>query len=166
MHPTAALVCKRAFFCVLALFAPAAVSAQASARVNPFHDPFTQVTRGLPACVAPSPPTYTPAAIRDEEHWRVEQGNSCYLAGKCRYSNSYLYDAGIAKRLSRSLASSNSLRNTSIWILVQGRIVELSGCVAQPSQLTRAERLAQQDRDVEGVVVHLMVGTQGRRPYN
>ena len=133
--------------------------------INPFHDPFERVTWGLRRCVAPSPPSYTDSAMREEEHWRVEQGNSCYLAGKCRYSNSYFYDDGIARRVKRRLAASILLHNSSIWILVQGRIVELSGCISTSSQIGVAERLVRQDTDVQGIVTHLMVGIQGDRPY-
>ncbi len=147
---------------LLALMQPCAFG---DAMTNPFHDPFERVTQGMRGCVAPRPPSYTVSAMREEEHWRVEQGNSCYLAGRCRYSNSYLYDAGIARRLKRSLASSPGLRDTSIWILVQGRIVELSGCVASASQITSAEAVARKVRDVQGVITHLMVGVAGSRPY-
>jgi hypothetical protein len=140
-------------------------TASGASLINPFHDPFERVTTGIPGCVDPRPPTYTPAQMRDEEHWRVEQGNSCYLAGKCRYSNSYFYDKGIARRLSGVLSSTSRLRDSSIWILVQGRIVELSGCVERKSQIAVARKAAEQVPDVQGVLVHLMVGTQGARPY-
>ncbi len=147
---------------LLALMQPCAFG---QAMSNPFHDPFEPATQGLRGCVPPQPPSYTLAAMREEEHWRVEQGNSCYLAGRCRYSNSYLYDAGIARRLKRGLASSPLLRHTSIWILVQGRIVELSGCVASAAQIATAERVTRSLRDVQGVIPHLMVGVRGSRPY-
>lgn len=140
-------------------------TASGASLINPFHDPFERVTAGIPGCVNPRPPTYTPAEMRGEEHWRVEQGNSCYLAGKCRYSSSYFYDKGIARRLSGALSSVSRLRDSSIWILVQGRIVELSGCVKRKSQLAVARKVAEQIPDVQGVLVHLMVGTRGARPY-
>ncbi len=154
-----------AMFLGFALLALTPARAFGQAMVNPFHDPFERVTQGLGACVAPRPPSYTPSAMRDEEHWRVEQGNSCYLAGRCRYSNSYLYDAGIARRLKQALGSSPRLRDTSIWILVQGRIVELSGCVTSASQVGTARRWARATPEVQGVIVHLMVGVRGPRPY-
>lgn len=148
--------------CFAACLPAAAVGAPL---VNPFHDPFERVTAGISGCVSPQPPTYTPSEMREEEHWRVEQGNSCYLAGKCRYSNSYFYDKGIARRLSEALLSTSRLRDSSIWILVQGRIVELSGCAKRKSQLAVARKVAEQVSDVQGVLVHLMVGTRGARPY-
>ena len=133
--------------------------------VNPFHDPFAQVTHGLADCPAASPPSYTHAEMRDVEHQRVERGNSCYLAGKCRYASSFDYGRGIAAGLFPAMASSPALRHSSIWVLVEGRFVQLFGCVADKAQIGQARRLAEGWPDVQAVLPTLMVGTHGRAPY-
>ena len=137
----------------------------APVQVNPFHDPFEQVTHGLPGCPAPRPPTYTASELREAEHRRVERGNSCYLAGKCRYSNSFLYDSGIAAALAPALRADPWLRGTSVWILVQGRFVQVFGCVSRPGQIRRLEAAARRTRDVQAVLPIVMQGTTGKPPY-
>ena len=90
------VACLSAGLCACAA---AATAASPAVLINPFHDPFVQATQGLAICPMPSPPTYTHAEMQEVEHHRVEQGNSCYLAGRCRLSNSFLYDRGIAGAL-------------------------------------------------------------------
>lgn len=133
--------------------------------VNPFHDPFAQVTSGMAGCPRPSPPTYTHAEMQQAEHHRVERGNSCYLAGKCRYSNSFLYDRGIAAGLFGALARDAALRDTSLWVLVQGRFVQLFGCVSSAAQIAHAQAVARHWPDVQAVLPQLMLGTHGATPY-
>ena len=133
--------------------------------LNPFHDPFAQVTAGLAHCPVASPPTYTRAELREVEHHRVERGNSCYLAGRCRYASSYDYDRGIAAGLFPALSAAPALRGTTLWVLVEGRFVQLFGCVTDKAQIGQAQALAQRWPDVQAVLPTLMVGTQGRPPY-
>lgn len=133
--------------------------------LNPFHDPFAQVTHGLADCPQASPPTYTGAEMREVEHHRAERGNSCFLAGKCRFASSYDYDRGIAAGLFPALASAPTLRGTSIWVLVEGRFVQLFGCVTDKAQIAQAQRLAAARPDVQAVLPTLMVGTRGKPPY-
>ncbi len=132
---------------------------------NPFHDPFAQVTHALADCPAASPPTYTHAEMQEVEHHRVERGNSCYLAGKCRYASSYDYDRGIAAGLFPTMGHAPALRHTSIWVLVEGRFVQLFGCVSDKAQIGQAQRLAEGWPDVQAVLPTLMVGTRGKPPY-
>ena len=133
--------------------------------VNPFNDPFAQATHGLVGCPAPSPPTYTRAEIREVEHHRVERGNSCYLAGKCRYASSFDYDRGIAAALLPAVRADPALRDSAVWVLVQGRVVLLSGCVSQSDQIERLEAIARATPDVQVVLSDLLVGTRGHPPY-
>ncbi len=133
--------------------------------VNPFHDPFEPATQGLAGCPVPSPPTYTQAEMQEVEHHRVEQGNSCYLAGKCRLSNSFFYDRGIAHALLPRLRADPQLRDTSVWLLVQGRFVQFFGCVARREQIARLEAVAHATPDVEAILSNVLVGTQGKPPY-
>ncbi len=133
--------------------------------VNPFHDPFEPATRGLAGCPVPSPPTYTQAELQEVEHHRVEQGNSCYLAGQCRLSNSFFYDRGIAHALLPRLRADPQLRDTSVWLLVQGRFVQFFGCVARREQIARLEAVARATPDVEAILSKVLVGTHGKPPY-
>jgi hypothetical protein len=161
--PAVAAVCLSAW-----LFAGvhgAAMAASPAVLVNPFHDPFEQATQGLAGCPVPSPPTYTHAEMQEVEHHRVEQGNSCYLAGKCRLSNSFFYDRGIAHALLPTLRADPQLRDTSVWVLVQGRFVQLFGCVARPAQIAHLEALTRAAPDVQAVVSNMLVGTRGMPPY-
>ena len=150
---------------VLAFTGGAAPARAAELLLNPFHDPFAQVTHGLARCPVASPPTYTRAEMRDVEHHRVERGNSCYLAGRCRYASSYDYDRGIAAGLFPALSAAPTLRGTTLWVLVEGRFVQLFGCVTDKAQIGQAQQLAQRWPDVQAVLPTLMVGTQGRPPY-
>lgn len=161
ISPTGRAVCAAVLFAALT---PAG-AAPAVALVNPFHDPFAQVTHTLPGCPVPSPPTYTPAEMHEVEHHRVERGNSCYLAGKCRYSNSFLYDKGIARGLFPALGAEPALRGTSLWVLVQGRLAQVFGCVSRPAQTSEIERLVREWPDVQAEVADVMVGTRARPPY-
>jgi hypothetical protein len=142
-----------------------AMAAPPGVLVNPFHDPFEQATQGLAGCPAPSPPTYTHVEMQEAEHHRVEQGNSCYLAGKCRLSNSFFYDRGIASTLLPALRTDPQLRDTSVWVLVQGRFVQLFGCVARPEQIAHLEAVTRATPDVQAVLSNILVGTRGKPPY-
>ncbi|MBU6511172.1 MAG: BON domain-containing protein [Betaproteobacteria bacterium] len=143
----------------------AAAGAADRVLINPFHDPFEQVTRAAGACPAPQPPSYTEHDMHLAEHHRVEQGNSCYLAGRCRYSSSFDYDAGIARALSARLRAAPELRGSSVWILVQGRFVQLQGCVRDAAQARAAEAIARATPDVQAVLPELRVGARGQLPY-
>lgn len=134
-------------------------------QVNPFHDPFFQLSADLPDCAEPAPPGYTVDEMRQEEHWRVEQGNSCFVAGRCRYANSYLYDPDIAVALRAALRDSPMLRGTSVWVLVQGRVVQYFGCVSRRGQIPPLEAAARRLPDVQGTLSRLSVGVTPRPPY-
>lgn len=151
--------------CLLASLFRWAVAAPPATLVNPFHDPFEQATQGLVDCPVPSPPTYTQAEMQEAEHHRVERGNSCYLAGKCRLSNSFLYDRGIARALLPALRADPQLRDTSVWMLVQGRFVQLFGCVSRQEQIAHLEAVARATPHVQAVLSDILVGTHGKTPY-
>ncbi|MDE2255164.1 MAG: BON domain-containing protein [Betaproteobacteria bacterium] len=141
-------------------------AAEPDVRVNPFHDPFKQVTHGLPGCPAPSPPTYSQHDMHLAEHHRVEQGNSCFLAGRCRLSNSFLYDKGIASALFPRLAADRALEGSSVWVLVQGRFVQFFGCVSHKGQIEHLQAIARQTPDVQAVLANVMVGIDSKPPYS
>jgi hypothetical protein len=134
-------------------------------KVNPFDDPFIAITKALPACPEPAPPTFDDAQFRAEAHDRSQRGVSCWMAGRCRLHNAYLYDKEIVPRVAIALDASGKFKDTSIWALGQRRYVWLKGCVASAEQAAEAERIVRNIDDVDGVQNELMVGTQGKPPY-
>jgi hypothetical protein len=143
----------------------AVAAADEPLKVNPFDDPFIAITKALPACPEPAPPTFDDAQFRAEAHDRAQRGVSCWMAGRCRLHNAYLYDKEIVPRVAIALNTSGKFRDTSIWALGQRRYVWLKGCVASAEQAAEAERLVRNIDDVEGVRNELMVGTGGKVPY-
>ena len=134
-------------------------------RRNPFDDPFTTVTSGLPGCPRAEAPLFTEEQIRNEAHDRSQRGTSCWLAGRCRLHNAYLYDKEIVPRVVKAVQADGRYPDTSVWALGQRRWVWLKGCVSRPEQRDALERLVRLIDDVEGVVNELMVGTHGMPPY-
>ena len=143
-----------------------ALPALAQDRRNVFDDPFVQLTHGLPGCPVPEGPRLTQDEANAEAHSRAQRGASCYLDGRCRLANSYLYDKEIVPRVEIAVRAAGQFdTDTSVWALGQRRQVWLKGCVTRPEQAKALEALVRRIDDVEGVVVELMVGTQGPSPY-
>lgn len=142
-----------------------AVAATAQPRSNVFNDPFVQATSGLPSCPAPEPPGVTEQEARELAHDRAQRGVSCWLAGRCRLANAYLYDAEIVPRVQQALRVDGRFAATSIWATGQRRWVWLQGCVSSADQAAEAEQLVRRIDDVEGVVNQLMIGTEGKPGY-
>jgi len=134
-------------------------------RRNPFDDPFVAVTEGLAGCPVAEGPLLTEEQIRAEAHDRAQRGTSCWLAGRCRLHNAYLYDKEIIPRVVKAVKADGRYGDTQVWALGQRRWVWLKGCVARPEQRESLEALVRQIDDVEGVVDELMVGTTGEPPY-
>ena len=134
-------------------------------RRNPFDDPFAVVTSGLATCPRAEAPLYTEEQIRNEAHDRSQRGTSCWLAGRCRLHNAYLYDKEIIPRVVKAVQADGRHADTTGWALGQRRWVWLKGCVSKPEQREALERLVRLIDDVEGVVNELMVGTGGTPPY-
>lgn len=80
------------------------------AEVNRGDDPFLHhVSNAIANCAAPRGPVVeTEQEWLDEAHYRIEHGNSCWIAGRCRLSNSYLYGKEIAESVTRRLNSLNA----------------------------------------------------------
>jgi osmotically-inducible protein OsmY len=148
-----------------ALLALASLARAQDARSNPFDDPFVAVTRGLAGCPVAEGPLLTEQQIRAEAHDRAQRGTSCWLAGRCRLHNAYLYDKEIIPRVVKAVNADGRYGDTSVWALGQRRWVWLKGCVARPQQREALEALVRHIDDVEGVVNELMVGTAGAPPY-
>jgi hypothetical protein len=139
--------------------------AAAQTRSNVFNDPFVQATAAMPACPVPDAPGVTEEEARELAHDRSQRGVSCWLAGRCRLHNAYLYDAEIIPRVQKALRLDGRFGDTSIWATGQRRWVWLQGCVATAGQAAEAEALVRRIDDVEGVVNQLMVGTSGKPSY-
>lgn len=151
------------------LVAAAALQAPAHADedhvVNPFHDPFLQLTDHLAGCPAPQPPSYSRQELRELGHERAQRGVSCWLDGRCRLHNSYLYDSEIIPRVATALHATGRFDDTSVWALGQRRIVVLQGCVRTQAQSLDLEAVVKRIDDVEGVRNELTIGTQGPPRY-
>ncbi len=154
---------KTTLFVLLALLATGAMPQDA--RRNPFDDPFVVVTNGLAGCPRAEAPLLTEEQIRNEAHDRAQRGTSCWLAGRCRLHNAYLYDKEIVPRVVKAVQADGRHSDTSVWALGQRRWVWLKGCVSRPEQRDALERLVRGIDDVEGVVNEMMVGTGGKPPY-
>jgi hypothetical protein len=134
-------------------------------RRNAFDDPFTVVTQGLASCPIAEGPLLTEEQVRAEAHDRAQRGTSCWLAGRCRLHNAYLYDKEIIPRVVKAVKADGRYGDTSVWALGQRRWVWLKGCVARPEQREALESLVRNIDDVEGVVNELMVGATAAPPY-
>lgn len=119
---------------------------------NAFNDPFEQVTSGIAVCPAPQGPSFTASEARAESHGRVERGTSCFLSGRCRLPNAYLYDKEIAPRVKRFFNRDDRFAHSSLWIIVQRRWVFLMGCVESAEMGIAAERAIMGIDDVQAVV--------------
>jgi BON domain len=141
------------------------MSAAFAQRSNVWSDPFVNVTNALPACPVPAGPMFSPEEARADSHWRSQRGVSCYLSGRCRLSNSYLYDQEIIPRVRQFILADGRFEQSSIWVMGQRRWVWLMGCVGSESERQTLEVLVRNIDDVEAVVNELMVGTSGRPAY-
>lgn len=154
-------------FMVLAMAAALRVDVvRAQERSNVFGDPFVQLTRGLPACPVPAGPLVTRDEANSEAHGRSQRGVSCWLDGRCRLPNSYLYDKEIMPRVEIAVRASGAFgAGTSVWALGQRRWVWLKGCVTSEQQARELEVLVRRIDDVERVINELMVGVTDKPAY-
>jgi hypothetical protein len=151
---------------ILLASAAAAGFAWSQERRNYFDDPFVQATSSLAQCPVPEGPLLTESELRERAHVRAQHGGSCYLSGRCRLPNSYLYDKEIVPRVAQYIQRDGRFDDTSVWVLGQRRVVTLKGCVQSREQAQALEQAVVLVDDVMNVVNELMVGTQGRPPYD
>ncbi len=144
-------------------------AARLEERQNFLDDPFVQLTSGLAHCPVPEGPLLTQAEVRAEMHSRVERGTSCFMAGRCRLHNAYLYDKDIIGRVGKLVAAlaarDPQIAATSLWAEGQRRWVYLKGCVQTDAQSQALEAAVRNMDDVESVINLLMVGTDGAPRY-
>jgi len=147
----------------LCLHAPSVAAQQP--RSNYFDDPFVQATDALPGCPVPQGPLYTKDEALAQSHGRAERGTTCYLNGRCRLPNAYLYDKEIIPRVKQFIGTDGRFAASSIWLTGQRRWVYLQGCVASRAVADELVRQVRTIDDVEAVVDQLMVGVAGVPPY-
>ncbi|WP_045454765.1 hypothetical protein [Caballeronia cordobensis] len=140
-----------------AMLLAVAIAAHADdTRENRGNDPFLHVSSAIAACPAPLGPFETEREWLDEAHYRIERGNSCWIAGRCRLSNSYDYDKEIAQSVTRRLASLNATlqwrEKTSLWLTLQRRFIYLDGCVSRDFDTARFVSALGETADVEKVI--------------
>jgi hypothetical protein len=148
-----------------AICSRSAGSADTEVLRNPFHDPILQITRGMPGCPEPEEPLYTEKEYRDLAHERSQRGVSCWLAGRCRLPNGYLYDAEIIPRVEIAVNERTRFAETSVWALSQRRRVWLRGCVQTAEQSKEIETIVRHIDDVVDVQNEFMVGSKGMPKY-
>ncbi|HXA46517.1 MAG TPA: BON domain-containing protein [Burkholderiaceae bacterium] len=132
---------------------------------NWFNDPFFQVRDAIKACPIPLGPLMTEAQRRNEAHYRVERGTSCWLEGKCDKPNAYLYDAPIAAAIGQRFSQSPAFQDTSLWITVQRKFVIVQGCIADANQAGQIETLIKAEPDVDRVILQLVTNPHETPPY-
>ena len=137
----------------LFVFATAAIADER----HQFNDPFVQVTKGISECPVPQRPMLTESEIRTQAHVRAERGMRCYLAGRCRLANSYMYDKDIIARVQKAVDWDGRFADTSVWAEGQRRWVYLRGCVRTPAQSKAFEKLVREIDEVESVINELAV---------
>jgi hypothetical protein len=103
-------------------------------RINRGHDPFLQISKAINECPTPLGPFETEKEWLDDSHYRIERGNSCWIEGRCRLPNAYLYDAEIAEAVQRRLANLNYATHwreqSTLWLTLQRRFIYVEGCIA------------------------------------
>jgi len=129
----------------------------AEERANYFDDPFLQVTSAISDCPPQQEPLITQAEMRAQAHVRAERGTSCYLSGRCRLPNAYLYDKEIIPRVKKAILADGRFAETSIWVEGRRRWVWLKGCVRTRADAHALERLVRSIDDVESVINELIV---------
>lgn len=161
-RPGRSVACCAVLAALLGLNAPPAT---AQPRTNYFDDPFVEATNALPGCPVPRGPLYTTAEALAESHGRAERGTTCYLYGRCRLPNAYLYDKEIIPRVKQFIVMDRRFAASSIWLVGQRRWVYLQGCVASRAIADELVRQVRTIDDVESVVDQLMVGVDGIPSY-
>src|ERR1700759_4446830 len=127
--------CPKTIRLAVLLIGVAALHAHAeNARINRGHDPFFQISKAVSGCPVPSGPLETEKEWLDDSHYRIERGNSCWVEGRCRLSNAYLYDTEINEAVQRRVTdikyAPHWREQATLWLTLQRRFIYVQGCVA------------------------------------
>ncbi|MGE5615734.1 MAG: BON domain-containing protein [Bacillota bacterium] len=156
---------SRSLFLIFAwTLLPAAASADEVVR-NAFGDPFFRVRSGIPSCPEPLGPFMTEEQKLRQTHHRLERGTRCWLAKKCDKPSAYMYDADIGRDVRARFEASGAMRDTSLWVTVQGRIVRVEGCVGSSRAEREIKRLLHDVPDVDGLLVSVSKNPRAAAPY-
>lgn len=147
----------------LLLVTPACRSQPAAGNV--FDEPFLALSARVAQCKRPRGPSWTAEESRADAHWRAQSGVSCFIAGKCRLMNSYMYDKGIAERVKATFERDERFEDSSVWVHVKRRIVTVMGCAGSESQKGALLAAMQGIDDVNEVVDQLTIGPSASPPY-
>jgi len=150
-----------------AVLTPALGATQtAPERRNWFDDPFFQIASAIAGCPEPAGPRITEDERRVQSHHRAEKGTTCWLAGQCDRPNFYAYDADIAQAFKAALQAANPFARASLWVTVQGRVVYIEGCVAEPGMEAALEAYARALPGVQQAIAAVFVpNSAARAPY-
>jgi hypothetical protein len=156
-------------WCVLAAMATQCALADGGL-ANRGNDPFFQISTAVAHCPAPLGPLETEQEWLDEAHYRIERGNSCWLEGRCRLSNAYLYDAEIAQAVRRRLLfierATQWREKSTLWLMLQRRFIYVQGCVAPDFDTQRFLSALGKTADVDKVIDNTTADPQTRPlPY-
>jgi hypothetical protein len=131
---------------------------------NWFNDPFFQISSADPTCPEPAGPFVDEISKRTQSHHRAEKGTTCWLAGQCDRPKAYLYDADIAKAIQKDLRQTTQLKNTTLWITVQSRVVYIEGCARDRATVDRLETRIRAIQYVQQTSRHVRIDIKGQPP--
>jgi hypothetical protein len=146
----------RSVMCCALLTIASNTATAAGPRTNHGNDPFFQISTAIAHCPAPLGPLQTDQEWLDDAHYRIERGNSCWVEGRCRLSNAYLYDAEIAEAVQRRLNTINAAlhwrENSTLWLTLQRRFIYVQGCVSKEFDTARLLSELGKTADVDQVI--------------
>lgn len=149
----------------LATMSASCADAQDGPLKNWFNDPYFPLAQDMRQCPVPRGPFMTEAEMKAESHSRIERGTTCWMTGRCKEPNAYLYDAGIGAAIRERFTGDPALRGMSLWITVKRRFVWVEGCAPDASRIPKLEAMFRAVPDVEQVLVNVMQGVDGKPPY-
>ncbi len=154
------------FAALVALVAVHASAAGPAPEVrNWFDDPFFQISQTITGCPQALGPFMTEAERKQQAHHRVERGTTCWLSGACDKPSAYAYDRDIAERLRKVLADLPAVRESTLWVTVQGRVVFIEGCVKEQGAARILESAARTVPNVQQAVAAVYTNPRLRPPY-
>ncbi|CAJ0788908.1 hypothetical protein LMG7141_02150 [Ralstonia condita] len=137
---------------------------------NRGHDPFFQISSGVPNCPEPAGPRISEAEWKRDSHHRIEHGNHCWLEGRCRLSNAFAYDDEIAETARRrlqwmSIHVPGWRQNTTLWVTVWQQWMLVQGCVAPGYAFEPFMNALREVPDVERFIPETTAHPERGTPY-
>ena len=153
-------------FAILAALAPLAPCAMAAEELrNWFDDPWFQARNGYPGCPMPRGPFSTREEMLRETHHRSERGTRCWLEKRCAKPSAYMYDRDIAASIRARFEASAALRDTSLWVTVQGRYAWVEGCVRSEKERRELASLMHAIPDLDLMTINVSTRRGAAPPY-